>query len=153
MYEFEGPSSLPYDDEFTVSENYSMEDIKHIVRSWLASPMGAEYIMEVVNERHIKLTKSKHDMKICCVGCVAEIIAAVIAAGFLIGTVSYPYDYTNMMNAIAGIIGVVGVIMTIFIGLFCLRPEKAIFEMRFGSEIPIKIHVHRSGEIQKAAHE
>ena len=153
MYEYEGSNSLSFDEEFTVPDNYSMEDIKHRVRSWQASPIGVDYVIEVVSERHIILTKSKHDMRICCVGCAAEIIGSFLVVAIIMGTVGYPFDYNELMNAVAGAIGVIGVIMAIFIGLFCLRPQKSIIEMRFGHELPIKIQIRRSGEIQKSQYE
>ncbi len=151
MYEFEGSIPPSFDDEFSVPDNYSMEDIKYRVRNWQASPTGADYVIEVVSERHIILTKSKHDMKICCVGCVVEFISTIVIVAFIFGTVGY--DYNALMNAMAGVFGVIGVIMAIFVGLFCLRPEKAVFEMRFGNEMPIKVQIQRSGELQKSAHE
>ncbi|MFW9963219.1 MAG: hypothetical protein ACFFCX_06635 [Candidatus Sifarchaeia archaeon] len=46
-----------FNDEFTVPENYSMEDVKYKVMSWNASYLGKDYIMEVRSERHIILTK------------------------------------------------------------------------------------------------
>lgn len=153
MYEFEGSTPPSFDDEFSVPDNYSMEDIKHRVKSWQASPAGVDYVIEVVSEKHIILTKSKHDMRICCVGCAAELIGGFLVVALMIGTMSYPYDYNDLMNAAAGAVGVIGVVMAIFIGIFCLRPEKAVIEMRFGNEMPIKIQIKRSGEIQKSAHE
>ncbi|MHA1964067.1 MAG: hypothetical protein ACXACG_01185 [Candidatus Thorarchaeota archaeon] len=151
MYEYEGSSTIPFNDEFTVSENYSMADIKHKVRSWLASPPGREYVMEVVSERHVILTKAKHDMKICCFGCAAMIVSIFL---FIPIVMTLPlYTYEALMNAVAGFIGVVGVIMAITVAIFCLRPDKAVFEMRFGNEIPIQIQIHRTGDLQKSAHE
>lgn len=153
MFEYEGQSSLPFDDEFTVPEHYSMEDLKHRVRSWQASSAGADYVIEVVSERHIILTKSKHDMRICCVGCAAELIGTFLVIMVIMGTMSYPYDYNDFLNVAVGLVGVVGVIMAIFIGLFCLKTHKSVIEMRFGHEIPIKIQVRRSGEIEKSQYE
>ena len=153
MYEYEGSNSPSFDEEFTVPEHYSMEDLKHRVRSWQASPTGTDYVIEVVSERHIILSKSKHDLRICCVGCAAEIIGTFLVIMVIMGTITYPYDYNDLMNVAFGAIGVVGVIMAIFIGLFCLRPQKSVIEMRFGHEIPIKIQVRRSGEIEKSQYE
>ena len=68
MYDYEGPSQFPFDEEFVLPDNYSMGDIKQRVKNWQGSPYGTDYVMEVVSERHIILTKAKHDMKICCIG-------------------------------------------------------------------------------------
>ncbi|OLS29675.1 MAG: hypothetical protein ThorAB25_15000 [Candidatus Thorarchaeota archaeon AB_25] len=142
-----------YGDEFTVPDNYSMEDIKHRVRSWLASPSGTDYVMEVVSERQVILTKAKHDLKICCYGCIAMIASIFLLVFIMIG-ISFPmYSYAALMNAMMSYVAVIGVIMAITIAVFCLKPEKAVFEMRFGNEIPIQVYIHRSGELDKSAYE
>jgi hypothetical protein len=43
--------------------------------------------------------------------------------------------------------------MVITFAVFCLRPEKAVFELRFGNEIPIQVYIHRSGEVEKSSYE
>ena len=142
-----------YSDEFAVPDNYSMEDIKSRVKYWLASPMGNEYVMEVVSERHVILTKAKHDMKICCYGCVAMIASIFILVMIMIGFGFPMYSYIAFMNAMMAYVAVIGVIMALTVAVFCLRPEKAVFELRFGTKIPIQIHIYRSGEVEKSAHE
>lgn len=142
-----------YSDEFTVPDNYSMEDIKHRVRLWLASPSGTDYVMEVVSERHVILTKSKHDLKICCYGCIAMIASIFLLVFIMIGFSFPSYSYEAFLNAMMGYVAVIGVIMAITIAVFCLKPEKAVFEMRFGNEIPIQVYIHRSGEVDKSAYE
>ena len=151
MYEYEGSSTVPFDDEITVPDNYSMSDIKHMVKSWLASPPGGEYVMEVVSERHVILTKAKHDMKICCYGCVGMFASTFLLIPFLITL--YPFTYEAILGAMGVIIAVIGAIMVITVAVFCLKPRKVTFEMRFGNEIPIQIRIRRSGELQKSAHE
>ncbi len=151
MYEYEGSSTVPFDDEITVPDNYSMSDIKHMVKSWLASPPGREYVMEVVSERHVILTKAKHDLKICCYGCVGMIAGTFLFIPSLMTLPSYSYE--ALLGAMGGIIAVIGAIMAITIAFFCLKPEKAVFEMRFGNEVPIRIRIQRSGDLQKSAHE
>ena len=151
MYEYEGSNTVPFDDEITVPDNYSMSDIKHKVKSWLASPPGREYVMEVVSERHVILTKAKHDLKICCYGCVGMILSTFLFIPFLMTLPSYSYE--AIFGAMGGIIAVIGAIMAITIAFFCLKPEKVVFEMRFGNEVPIQIHIQRSGDLQKSAYE
>ncbi len=151
MYEFEGSNILPSDDEITVPDNYTMEDIKKRVKSWLVTPSGQEYVMEVVSEKHVILTKAKHDMKICCYGCVGMFLSVFLMIPFLITQPTYSYE--ALLNAMAGYVAVIGVIMAITVAFFCLKPQKAVFEMRFGNELPIKIQIHRSGELKKSAYE
>ncbi|MHA3963331.1 MAG: hypothetical protein AM325_007295 [Candidatus Thorarchaeota archaeon SMTZ1-45] len=152
MYEYEGTSPAKIHDELTLPDNYSMEDIKSRVKSWLASPMGSEYVMEVVHERHIILSKSKHDMRVCCVGCITTCASIILVVMIVIGTVGI-YDYYALMNAMILAMGIVMMIMVIFVAIFCLRPQKAVIEMRIGNEIPIKVSILRSGELEKSAHE
>jgi hypothetical protein len=151
MYEYEGSSTIPFDDEITVPDNYSMSDIKHKVKSWLASPPGREYVMEVVSEKHVILTKAKHDLKICCYGCVGMFLSVFLLVPFVMTLPTYSYE--ALLNVMGGYIAVIGVIMAITVAIFCLKPEKVAFEMRFGDEVPIKIRIHRSGELQKSAPE
>jgi hypothetical protein len=142
-----------FGDEFAVPDNYSMEDIKHRVKYWLASPLGKEYVMEVVTERHVILTKTKHDMKICCYGCIAMIASIFVLVLIMIG-VGFPmYNYAAFLTAMMAYVLVIGIIMALTVAAFCLRPEKAVFELRFGTDMPIQVLVQRSGEFQKSAHE
>lgn len=151
MYEYEGPSTFPFDDEFTVPDNYSMADIKHKVKSWLASPPGREYVMEVVSEKHVILTKAKHDMKICCYGCVGMILSIFLLIPFMMTLPTYSFE--AVMNAMGAYVAVISVIMVITVAFFCLKPEKVVFEMRFGNEVPIQIHIRRFGDLKKSAYE
>lgn len=142
-----------YGEEFAVPDNYSMEDIKSRVRLWLASPYGTDYVMEVVSERHVILTKAKHDMKICCYGCVA-MIASIFLLVFIMMGAGFPlYNYAALLNAMMAYVAVIGVIMAITVAIFCLRPEKAVFELKFGTDIPIQVYIRRSGELDKSADE
>jgi hypothetical protein len=144
-------------DEFTMPENYSMEDVKHRVKSWLAYPPGNEYVMEVLSDRHVILTKAKHNMRICCYGCIAMIASIFLFVMIMLGINIPVYSYEAMMNAVMGAvmiyIAIIGVIMVVTVAAFCLKPEKAVFELRFGNDIPISVYIQRSGELEKSAHE
>ena len=107
--------------------------------------------MEVVSERHVILTKAKHDLKICCYGCVGMILSGFLLVPLLMTLPSYSYE--AIFGAMGGIIAVIGAIMAITIAFFCLKPAKVVFEMRFGNEVPIQIRIQRSGDLQKSAHE
>ncbi len=143
--------AISYDDEITVSESTTMDELKYKVKSWLASSNGRDYEMEVVSERHIILTKAKHDMKVCCYGCICMILSIFLTIPFFMFTI--PYNEQAFLGAMMVYVGLIGAIMVITTAIFCLKPEKAVFEMRFGSDIPIRIHIHRTGEMQKSAYE
>jgi hypothetical protein len=136
-----------FKDEFIVPDNYSMEDIKHRVKSWNASPLGEDYIMEVKSDRHIILTKAKHDLKLCFLPCIAPFVGLPILflfvaagpSGFLFGMAVY----LVLILAIE--------IWAVY--KFCLNPKKAVYEIMFSNEMPIRIHVYASGEIAASAHE
>ncbi|MHA1964068.1 MAG: hypothetical protein ACXACG_01180 [Candidatus Thorarchaeota archaeon] len=136
-----------FNDEFTVPDNYSMEDIKRRVISWNSSHLGKEYIMEVKSERHIILTKAKHDMKICCYPCIALLLGIPVLFMFML---SSPYA---AMFGIFIYIGIVIVVEVISVYFFCLNPEKAEYDITFSHEMPIRVRVVGSGEIGKSAHE
>ena len=151
MYEYEGSNTVPFDDEITVPDNYSMSDIKYRVNSWLASPPGREYVMEVVSERHVILTKAKHDLKICCYGCVGMILSVFLLLAFMMTLPIYSYE--AVLEAMGVYIAVIGVVMVIAVFVFCLKPKKVTYEMRFGNEVPIQIRIRRSGDLEKSIHE
>lgn len=97
MYEYEGTRQAKIHDELTLPENYSMEDIKSRVKSCLDSPMGSEYVMEVVHERHIILSKSKHDMRVCCAGTEIPIKISIYRLGELEKSSD---EYISLKNSI-----------------------------------------------------
>lgn len=136
-----------FKDEFTVPENYSMDDIKRRVKSWNASPVGSEYIMEVKSDRHIILSKAKHDMKICFIPCIAPFVLIPIL--FLFAGAGYSGFFFGLMVYLA----LVMAIEVWAVYKFCLNPKKAVYEIMFSNEMPIRVHVYASGEIEASAHE
>ncbi|MHA3963330.1 MAG: hypothetical protein AM325_007290 [Candidatus Thorarchaeota archaeon SMTZ1-45] len=136
-----------FSDEFSVPENYTMEDIKYGVKSWNASYLGKDYIMEVISERHIVLTKAKHDMRLCFYPCIALLIGIPLL--FLIMMAS-PF------LAIFGVflyIGIVVVVEVIAVYLFCLKPKKVEYSITFTHDMPIHVRVIATGEIGMSEHE
>ena len=147
MYEYEGSSTVPFNDEFSVPDNYSMEDIKRRVMSWNASYLGKDYIMEVKSERHIILTKSKHDLKLCFYPCIALLCGIPILFMFMMASPG---------AAIMGVfvyLGIVIVVEVISVYFFCLNPKKAEYSITFSHEMPIRVRVVGTGEIAASAHE
>ena len=134
-------------DEFTVSENYSMDDIKRRVMSWNASMSGKDYIMEVMHERHIVLTKAKHDMKICCYPCIALLCGIPILFLMLMASPGAGFF------GIFAYLGLVIVVEVISVYLFCLNPKKAEYSITFSNDMPIRVRVIGTGEMDASAHE
>ena len=139
--------SISMNDEFTLSENYSMDEIKRRVMSWNASMLGKDYIMEVKHERHIVLTKAKHDMKLCFVPCVGPFLGIPIMflfiaagpAGFLFG-ISAWLIFVFVLEIWA-------------VYKFCLNPKKAEYSITFSNDMPIRVRVIGTGEMDASAHE
>jgi hypothetical protein len=139
--------SSAFKDEFTVPDNYSMADVKSKVKAWNASPYGADYVMEVKHDRHILLTKTKHDMKLCFVPCVVPFISIpVMFLGLGAGPAGFFFGFIMWL-----IIVVVAELWAVY--TFCLNPKKAEYEIMFSNETPIRVHVYASGEIAASAHE
>ena len=124
-----------------------MDDIKRRVMSWNASMLGKDYIMEVKHERHIILTKAKHDMKLCFVPCVGPFLgipiiflfAAAGPSGFLFGFFTW-FAFVIILEVWA-------------VYMFCLNPKKAEYSITFSPEIPIHVRVIGTGEMEQSAHE
>lgn len=136
-----------FNDEFTVPENYTMDDIKRRVMSWNASHLGKEYIMEVISERHIVLTKAKHDMRICFYPCIALLLGIPLLFMFVMAS---PYA---ALFGIFGYLALVIIVQVISVYFFCLNPKKAEYNITFSHEMPIRVRVVGTGEIEKSAHE
>ncbi len=139
--------SITMNDEFTVPENYTMDDIKRRVMSWNASMLGKDYIMEVINEHHIILTKSKHDMKICCYPCIALLCGIPILLMLTMGSPALG------VFSLFGYLALVIVVEVISVYLFCLNPKKAEYSITFSHDMPIRVRVVGSGEMDVSAHE
>ena len=131
-------------DEFDIP-NTTMEEIKYRVKSWLSSFQGNDYFMEVLSERHIKVAKPKQDPKICAYGCCTYIGGAFLGAFVLIGL--SPGSYEAAFSLVFGYIFVLLMILPIFIGWFCLKPNKVEFDVRFSNEEPIRVMVVASGNM------
>ncbi len=124
-----------------------MEDIKRRVKSWHASYLGKNYTMEIKSERHIILTKAKHDMKICCYPCIFIVISAFVLVMLPI------LSYQAALAITMGYIIVLFAVMAITVAWFCLKPAKSEYSITFSQETPIRIRVHAVGELDKSAHE
>ena len=133
-----------YSNQFEIP-NASMDEIKVRVKSWLASYEGTDYFMEIVNERHVKISKTKHDMKICGYGCATYCIASIGAPFLLIAAM--PTSVTAAMSLILGYMLLIMMIIPIFMGLFCLKPNKVEFDVRFSHEYPIRVMIVASGNM------
>ena len=134
---------VTFTEEFEAADSDTMEDIKRKVKSWHASYLGNKYTLEIKSERHIILTKAKHDMKICCYPCIILIISAFVIAML---------PYLSYLAAIGYIIFIFAVMIGA-VGWFCLKPAKSEYSITFSHETPIHIRVDAVGELDKSAHE
>ncbi len=140
-------------DEFVAPSHFTFEDVKVRVKGWLRGPVGSGYVFKALTEHHITLTKTKHNMKICGISCVLGFVLPI--ALFIIGAA-----FAFSSGGISGIIALIGMmalsmgaIMVIGIGMYCLQPQKVVFTIQISNELPIRIRVHGSGEIQKARYD
>ncbi len=134
-----------YSEQFEIP-NASMEEVKDRVKYWLSSFQGAEYLMEVVSERHVKISKTKHDLKICAYGCIVYIISIAALPFIVFPMVTSP---ATALTMIFTYMLVILLVLPIFIGLFCLKPNKAEFDVRFSMEYPIRVMIVASGNMLK----
>ncbi len=137
-----------YTNQFEIP-NASMEDIKIRVKSWLSSFEGTDYFMEIVNERHVKISKTKLDNKICGYGCITYCLATVGAPFILIA--ARPTNFTAAISLIFGYMLLIMMIIPIFMGLYCLKPNKVEFDVRFSHEHPIRVMIVASGNMLEKA--
>jgi hypothetical protein len=118
-----------------------MEEVKSRVKSWLASGTGHEYVLEVVSERHIILTKAKHDVKIfCCYPCIISMIGVFVIV--FIAVRLPPLQAVYLICA--GCVTLVGLTMVIAAWQFFLNPKKVVFELKFSETVPIGVTIHSS---------
>ena len=136
-----------FNDEFTVPDNYSMNDIKRKVMSWNASYLGKDYIIEVRSERHVILTKSKHDLKLCFYPCLASLLGLPVMFMLFMSS-----PYTALFGIFAYIAFVI-IVQLVAVYMFCLNPKKAEYTLTFSHEIPIHVRVVGVGEMHASAHE
>ena len=121
--------------------NVSMDDLKTRVKSWL-SVEGHEYVLQIVSDRHIILTKAKHDVKIfCCYPFLVSMIGI-----FVIISISLSLPFAQAVSLMfLGSIALVGFVMAVSAWQFFLNPKKVVFEVRFSEGIPITVSIHASG--------
>lgn len=129
---------MSYSEEFELDDNVTMDEVKHRVKAWQASYMGADYARLVKSERDIVLIKSKQDAKVCCYPCIIAIIAA-----FLMVFIRVPY-----YAAMAVVVGYIILIFAAFIisyGYFFLGGKKTEIHLSFSFEMPIHVRMRLDG--------
>ncbi|MFW9956275.1 MAG: hypothetical protein ACFFD3_17145 [Candidatus Thorarchaeota archaeon] len=136
---------VTYSSKFEIP-NENLEQIKQRVKAWLSSFSHPDYALEVISERHVKISRVKHDLKICVYGCITMFVMAFAGAFVLIGAFYASRDISVVF------IYLFLVMMTepLFIGWFCLYPNKIQFEVTFSNEYPIKVYVIASGNLLEA---
>lgn len=117
--------------------------VKQRVNSWISSYQGGdEYYLEVVDERHARVKKTKHDWKICCYGCCAYFALIFGGVFFLFGL---PYE--AMLSGFLTYIFLAVMVIPLFIAWFCLYPNKVEFDIQFIGTNPVKVLVTASGNM------
>ena len=130
-------------DEFEVSSEFTLEDVKNRVKAWLRMSVGKDYIFNLVNEHNITLTKMKHDARICGVACI---LIFVVPFAVIFGIrLPYPITFETVLLFVGILIFSIGAVMAIGIGLYCLRPEKSIFTVHFSPDHPVRVRVFHEG--------
>ncbi len=134
-------------DDFQAPDYVTMDEIKRRVISWQRSYAGKDYVLQVKSERHVILTKTKHDLKVCCYPCIIIVLSAFVIVMFPI------YSYAFALAITFGYIAFIMIVMIVAYGYFFLNPKKAEYTLMFSYETPINIRIHARGAIAESAHE
>lgn len=119
-----------------------IQRVKQQVNSWISSYRGADYFLEIVSERHARVKRVKHDWKICCYGCVCYFVA-IFGGVFLV--IGLPYQ--SIFSGFLIFIFLAIMVIPLFIGWFCLYPNKVEFDVQFIGSSPVKVRVVASGNM------
>jgi hypothetical protein len=119
-----------------------IELVKQRVNSWISSFSGADYYLEIISERHARIKKTKHDWKICCYGCVCYFVAIFGGVFMFMGL-----PYQSALSGLLSVIFIAIMIIPLFIGWFCLYPNKVEFDVQFIGSNPVKVRVVASGNM------
>ncbi|RDE15318.1 MAG: hypothetical protein C4K48_04550 [Candidatus Thorarchaeota archaeon] len=126
--------------------NAGLEEVKRRVNTWLTTAEALDYYLEKIDDRHVKVIKSKQDTKYCVYGCVG------LCATMLLGIVA-AITFAAYMGP-AGVLFAVIVIlvgaftcMPISYGYFFLKPNKVEYALTASGEYPVHIAVTASGNL------
>lgn len=118
-------------DEFEISDNISVDEIKQRVNSWMVSPTGRKFSIEKVSDNQIILRRAKYNLRYCTTPCW----------GILFG----PLYLTSMgvfgMNFVLGYIFIVAGFILFSVVSFSLRPRKGNYSMTFEHGTPTQVRV------------
>lgn len=137
-------------DEFELSSDMTLFDVKSKVSQWHGSQLGKDYVLSVKAENHIVLTKSKLNMNICwCTGVFAAI------GVFSIGGLYFPpgttvYEILQVLSIYAVVI-ITGIIVGIT--LLCGFQTRVEYSFTFHDGSPIHVSVYGKGAIDKTIQE
>ena len=112
------------------------------MNSWVASFSGADYYLETISERHAIVKRTTHDTKICCYGCIV-FLATIFASGFILSKLPSQVTLSGYLSSIA--IGVM--VIPLFMGWYCLYPNKVEFDIQFIGQGPVRVRVTASGNM------
>jgi hypothetical protein len=136
---------VTYSNQFEIP-NGNLEQVKQRVRAWLSSFANPDYSLEVISERHVKISRVKHNTMVCVYGCITTFIAAFAGAFMFVAS----YYASGDISVFFLYLFLVMMTEPLFIGWFCLYPNKIEFEVTFTNEYPIKVHVVASGNLLEA---
>jgi hypothetical protein len=118
-------------DEFEISDNLSLEEIRERINDWLGTKIGQRFSLERVSDSQFILRRTKYDLRSCTSPCCGIIVASIY-----LGAIG-----ASGMNFVLGF----GVILASFVvaGLldFFLRPRKAAYTMVFDHGTPTRVKV------------
>jgi hypothetical protein len=119
-----------------------IELVKQRVNSWVSSSNGIDYYLEVISDRHAKIKRTKHDWKVCCYGCILYFVAIIVSIFMAMGL---PYE--TMLSGLLTYLMLAILVIPLFVGWFCLYPNKVEFDVQFVGSNPVKVLVTASGNI------
>ncbi|MFW9849650.1 MAG: hypothetical protein ACFFF4_10925 [Candidatus Thorarchaeota archaeon] len=131
-------------EEFELPSHFTFDETKAKVKGWLNTPIGRDYRLAIVSERVIKLTKERHELKYCGASCVLTCISPFLVIPFMF------VSYQMVLWGVFGMIALMALILGAGIGLYCLKPLRAIFIFQFTDDQPIRVITSGEGVLLKA---
>jgi hypothetical protein len=134
-----------YTKEFEIA-NAGLQDVKHGVNVWLTTAPAVDYFLEVVNDRHVKVIKTKQELKICLYGCIGSCVVVFIAV-FAAAGLAFSMGPAGMAVMVVIIIVAAFGSMLLTYGYFFLNPKKVEYDLIATGEYPVHIKLTASGNM------
>jgi hypothetical protein len=111
-----------------------LPEIKRRVNCWITRAEAKDYFLQVIDDRHVKVIKTKQDTKVCIYGCVGT------CAAFFIGI----FMVVGLIFIIVGIL-LVGMVLTYW--YFFLNPDKVEYDVVVVGGYPSHVTITASGKL------